>query len=178
MGIKLRSGKKSQFYIHCRMVQNSEWGPHLWNILHMCAEKCGKQSTYTLHIDQVRAWIQLLKLTEAILPCALCQKHYKEWLHTHKLSSFLEKRISSEFHEAAKKWVWKLHNHVNKERKISELDYEHIIPTYSLKTTKDLQESIEKLKEVLERAKLQRQVDGIYIREWFACLSSLRRLMV
>jgi hypothetical protein len=158
------------------MVQNSEWGPHLWTILHICAENTGKQTTPLLHMDEIRAWIHLLRLTEAILPCPLCQKHYREWLKASPLPAFLEMKSVVAFQEGAREWVWKLHNRVNEQRGITSMPLEEAIELYREKRTRDLQQSLEKLMEVLDRAKLQRQVDGAFVRDWNQRLNTFRRL--
>jgi len=140
------------------MVQNSEWGPHLWKILHKCAEKCGKQTIQMLHEDEIRAFIHLLQIVDAILPCTLCEKHYREW-RMKRPPAFLGK-TPAEFHEAATHWVWELHNHVNQMRGLA------IMPFSEDFGTKDLQESLKTLMEVLHRARLQRLISADSIREW------------
>ena len=159
------------------MVQNAEWGPHLWTILHICAEKCGKQPTPLLHLDEIRAWIHLLKLTEAILPCPLCLKHYREWLKANPLPAFLEMRSGTAFQEGAREWVWKLHNRVNEQRGVEIMSLEAATELYREKGTRDLHQALEKLMEVLNRAKLQRQIDGAYVRDWSQRLATLRRFI-
>ena len=159
------------------MVQNSEWGPHLWTVLHICAEKTGKQTIPLLHMDEIRAWIQLLRLTEAILPCPLCQKHYREWLKAYPLSAFLEMKSTTAFHDGTREWLWKLHNRVNEQRGVSTLTIEEATELYREMRTEDLQQSLKKLMEVLDRAKLQRQIDGAFVRDWNQRLTTFRRLV-
>jgi len=160
---------------HGRMVQNSEWGPHLWQILHICAEKCGKQPTQMLHMDEIRAWIHVLRLVEAILPCLLCKKHYHTWLKNNPLQGFLEIKSPLAFYEAARNWVWKLHNTVNEQRGIEAIPFDEAMDLYATKGTKDLHQSLEKLMEVLDQAKLQRTIDGAFVREWTHRLGLFRR---
>ena len=159
------------------MVQNAEWGPHLWSIIHICADRCGKQTSALLHMDEVRMWIHFLQLVEAILPCALCQKHYRAWRKAHPLQKFLDMRNPMAFREAAQEWAWHLHDTVNEQRSVERMPLDAAKELYKTKTTADLQQSIDKLMEVLERAKLQRLVDGAHIREWRAKLSLLRRFI-
>ena len=156
------------------MVQNNEWGPPLWMILHICVENCGRQPSAILHTDEVRAWIQLLHLVEAILPCPLCQKHYRDWLRMHPPKRFLDKRNPTGFYEAAQKWLWDLHDKINEQRGVERMSLEEAKELYSTKTTADLQRALERLLEVLERAKLQRLIDGIHAREWRQKLALLR----
>ena len=81
------------------------------------------------------------------------------------------------FREAAQEWAWHLHDTVNEQRSVERMPLDAAKELYKTKTTADLQQSIDKLMEVLERAKLQRLVDGAHIREWRAKLSLLRRFI-
>lgn len=159
------------------MVQNSEWGPHLWEILHICAEKSGKQSTHILHMDEVRLWISFLKMTEAILPCPLCQKHYRKWLEEHSVTRFLDTSNPETFSNLIRKWLWSLHNAVNEQRQITALSFDEAMSLYKTKGAKDIQQALEKLLNVLNEAKLKRLIDGAFLREWKQILSRLRRFI-
>lgn len=173
----MRPGVCIQFYGYGRMVQNSEWGPPLWQILHICAEKSGKQFTNQLHIDETRAWIQLLKLTEGILPCPLCQKHYKAWCMKHPPTRFLDIRSPVAFNEALRKWLWELHDTVNRQREHIGPTFEEATALYADKRTSELQQALERLLEVLQRATLERRIDGAFVREWKLRLSFLRKFL-
>ena len=59
---------------------NEVWGPILWNLLHGIAEHVGKGGNQT---EESYSLIQLLKLTEKIIPCPTCKEHYKTWLTYH-----------------------------------------------------------------------------------------------
>ena len=159
------------------MVQNSEWGPPLWTILHTLAAKCGRQSSQMLHMDEVRAWIHMLQLVEAILPCPLCQKHYRDWRKANPLKNFLNARTPTAFYDDAQRWVWRLHDSINDQRGVARMSFEEAQTLYSTKTTADIQQALERLLEVLERAKLQRLIDPIHTREWLMKLAFLRRIM-
>ncbi|NBV77847.1 hypothetical protein EBR66_06805 [bacterium] len=159
------------------MAQNSEWGPPLWNILHICAEKSGKQFTHILHTDEIRAWIQLLKLLEGILPCPLCQKHYKTWITQHSVYSFLDIRAPQAFYEKIRRWLWELHDTIHRQRGIQGPTYEDAMALYTNRGTRELQQSLEKLMEVLDRAILLRLIRGEFVREWKGRLGFLRKLL-
>jgi hypothetical protein len=127
-------------------------------------------------MDEVRAWINMLKLVEAILPCPLCQKHYRDWRKANPLKEFLQTNPAL-FHEDAQQWVWRLHDSINEQRGTARMSFEEAQAIYSGKTTADIQQALEKLLEVLERAKLQRLIDPIHTREWRAKLAFLRRIL-
>jgi hypothetical protein len=130
-----------------------------------------------LHIDEVRAWVAVLKITEAILPCPMCQNHYRAWLKANPIVAFLAIRSPSAFAEAAQAWLWRLHNSINRDRNVGEMTEEDAKALYASKTTKDIQQALDRLLNVLAEAKLQRLIDGVYTREWRAKLAHLRRLV-
>jgi len=126
-------------------------------------------------MDEIRAWIAVLQMTEAILPCPMCQNHYKAWLKANPLKLFHDLRNPAAFREAAQSWLWRLHNTINKERSVAEFSLEDTKALYSDK--KSVQQPLDKLLEVLEKAKLQRLIDGIFAREWKGKLNHLRRFI-
>jgi len=130
-----------------------------------------------LHMDEIRAWIALLKITEAILPCPLCQNHYRAWLKANPTAAFLTIRSPAAFAEAAQEWLWRLHNSINRDRGLSEMTAEDAKTLYASKTSADMQQALDRLLNVLAEAKLQRLIDGIYTREWRGKLVNLRRLL-
>ena len=159
------------------MVHNREWGPHVWRVLHICAERSGKQPNQMLHMDEVRAFIHILKLLEGILPCPLCQKHYREWQMKYPLKKFMDKRNPTEFHESMKFWLWNLHDSINADRGVDRIPMADALAPYTEMNTTHFQEALNNLLEVLNRAKLQRLIDGIHLREWLAQLSLLRKML-
>jgi len=130
-----------------------------------------------LHMDELRAWIALLKITEAILPCPMCQNHYRAWLKANPIAGFLSIRSPAAFAEAAQEWVWRLHNSINRERGLDEMSLEDAKALYATKTSTDMQQALERLMDVLNRAKLLRLIDGIYALEWRGKLRNMRRLL-
>ena len=119
----------------------------------------------------------MLQLVEAILPCPLCQKHYRAWRRARPLQEFLDIKDSVGFYEAAHQWVWALHDRVNEERGVARPSLEDAKARFSAMGTGDLQQALEKLLEVLDAAKLQRLIDGSYVREWRGRLSLLRTFL-
>jgi len=128
-------------------------------------------------MDEVHTVLNFLKLVKCILPCQLCQQHYTHWLKNHPVK-LLGKQNPTEFHEAVKKWLFNLHNTINEQRGIEPMSIEDAMTLYRTMSSKDFQEALDSLLEVLERAKLQRLVDGSHIREWRQCLSFLRRFIM
>ena len=155
-----------------KMVQNAEWGPPLWRILHTLAERLGQQTHPILIQDEARLWGQLLLQTNTILPCKLCQMHYREWRARHSLEGIRGSYLRDE----SRRWLWALHENVNEERGVkSGIDLSGVEALYGVRTTSDLQADLEALLGVLQRATQAGLLDGTPLRVWKSTLSLLRR---
>jgi hypothetical protein len=160
------------------MVQNKDWGPSLWNILHTCAEQLGKSPVQILLADEIRIWVQLLKVTEGIMPCALCRKHYSEWKKQHPPDAAFNVRLGAEhFKDAARKWVWELHEQVNQRNGQPSFAFENLGPTYSARKKQDLQKDLDTLLEILKKAAILREVEYEYVKQWKGRLDLLRKMI-
>jgi|APCry1669191812_1035378.scaffolds.fasta_scaffold55325_1 hypothetical protein len=95
--------------------KNSEWGPVLWEILHGIAEKAGNTPHQFILDDQQREIIYVLRMLEAVMPCALCRKHYQEWKRLHPLEGL---GSGPGFFPAVREWLFSLHAAVNKSREV------------------------------------------------------------
>jgi len=87
------------------------WGPALWAILHILAERAGKKQTPAAEDEEKRLWRTLLLSLRTSIPCPKCQKHYSDYLKTHSwLTTFSKKGL--EWGLSLKTWLFDLHNHV------------------------------------------------------------------
>ena len=159
------------------MVQNSEWGPPLWRALHTLAERIGRQSSPLLAADEGRAWIHVLRGVELIMPCPMCRKHFREWRIANPIDVLMGGGSL-----ASRMWLWNLHEDVNGRREVpagGRVAFEDLERVYgqAARRREDLQQDIDILVGVLQRATLLRQVDGGVIRAWRGKLGILRRLM-
>lgn len=121
--------------------------------------------------------VSFLQMTEAILPCPLCQNHYRQWIKENPLRHFLDIKNPVRFYDVVRTWLWRLHDSINHQRGVEQMSFDDAVALYATKTTDDLQQALVKLLEVLDRAKLQRLIDGAHIRDWRTKLSNLRRLI-
>lgn len=94
-----------------------EWGPPLWNILHSLTESLGNQKNAIISTDEANEMVFLLRDVEKIMPCALCRNHYNAWRKQHPLEKIAALRGPA-LREAVRKWLYDLHENVNKDRKI------------------------------------------------------------
>jgi len=99
------------------MAQNKDWGPALWTILHTAAEHLGKPRHPINQTDEANTWMLVLKYIEPSMPCPMCREHYRAWLGKQPISQFTALRGPA-LREAARKWVFWLHEEVNKGRGI------------------------------------------------------------
>jgi hypothetical protein len=94
-----------------------EWGNPLWKVLHSITESLGNQKIAILANDEANEIVFLLRDVEKIMPCALCRNHYHEWRRDHPLEQLAALRGVA-LREAVRKWLYDLHENVNKSRKI------------------------------------------------------------
>jgi hypothetical protein len=96
----------------------AHWGLPLWKVLHGMAEKIGYLETPLLAQDEMRETIFFLYSVEAIMPCDLCRKHFKDWKAKHPIGNWPEKYKGrpGEFREQIRKWLWELHQNVNQSK--------------------------------------------------------------
>jgi hypothetical protein len=155
------------------MTQIAEWGPHVWKLLHSCAERAGSS---VLPLDEVRAWVTVLKLTEGVLPCATCRAHYREWRTANPLEDFLGMQ-GERFKGAIRLWLWRLHDAINKRREgVPHYGFEDL-EKYKEVSTTDLNQSYKTLVQILATAVLHRQVNPTVVVDWKRAVGLLRRLI-
>ena len=107
-----------------------EWGNHLWKVLHSITESLGNQKIAMLASDEANEMVFLLRDVEKIMPCALCRNHYHEWRRDHPLEQLATLRGVA-LREGVRKWLYDLHENVNKSRKIeSNITLEQIPDLY------------------------------------------------
>ena len=74
-------------------------------------------------------------------------------------------------------WLWNLHDSINADRGVDRIPMADALAPYTEMNTTHFQEALNNLLEVLNRAKLQRLIDGIHLREWLVQLSLLRKML-
>jgi hypothetical protein len=153
------------------MAQIYEWGPHIWKILHYHAEHAGNS---LLILDEIRAWLSLLRHTEGVLACAACRQHYRTWRQTHPIEEFVG-RDRDTFRDLLRKWLWELHESVNTKKDVA-FPFEQL-SIYKDMSREEVLQSISTLKVVLQKAVLHRQVNPTQVAEWMRALKFLQKLM-
>jgi hypothetical protein len=156
------------------MVANTEWGPPLWRILHTLTERIGGQTHPLLATDEERRWGQLLATLEDVMPCQLCRKHYRE----RKKTLSLEGWHGVPLREESRRWLWTLHEAVNKERGVtSGITLEDLKGVYGARTRDELQADVAALFSTLQKAMQIGLASGDRVRAWKGILAQLRPLV-
>lgn len=123
------------------MSKNKEWGPPLWKILHGLTESLGQQTIPMLATDEVHELVFLLRDLEKVMPCALCRGHYHTWRKNNPIENLTTLR-GIQLRETTRKWLYDLHETVNRSRGIES--------GISLEMLPDLYKSVEIKKEWAE----------------------------
>jgi len=135
---------------------NEVWGPILWNLLHGIAEHAGKGMNQP---EESYSLIQLLKLTERIIPCPTCKEHYQLWLSYHP-PDMLKKLSYDKYSSWVRNFFWALHNEVNRDNK------KEIYPFSSLETNYKNINLNSNLKQLDKHIKLHIQHNALTILPW------------
>jgi len=155
-------------------VQNSFWGPPLWRTLHTLAEKLGRQTTPMIEADENRYWIQLLKSVSGAMPCALCRNHYEAWRKSNPLELFQPLRRVA-LRDAARKWLWSLHETVNKDRGVTGPMLEQMEEMYARRTASDVKKDLDLITTMSKQAMIQRLITGEQYRTFREKMGLLQR---
>ena len=90
------------------------WGPALWTILHVAAERAGQNTLVPLRADEVRELEMLIKSFPVTLPCAICQTHAGQYLATHRFN--WTGKSGPEARNIISRYLYDFHDHVNKNK--------------------------------------------------------------
>jgi hypothetical protein len=100
-------------------MKKSVWGPCIWNVLHTLSIKI-KDS----HFDSQRT--RIIEIIQKIcnnLPCPICSSHASNFLRKNRFSQLKSK-------DQLIRFMWMLHNDVNKRLKKQSVDYDTLLSTY------------------------------------------------
>lgn len=136
--------------------KTSEWGPLLWCMLHGAIEKMGFTPVKSILEDQRREFISILRFVEGIMPCPLCRNHYHEYRAKNPIDKLPVDPL--EFKAAARKWLFDLHEDVNKRNHSSwEIYLEQLPERYS---SVDVNTKSQELYNLLDSALRIRLIEG------------------
>ena len=156
------------------MVNSQAWGPILWRILHTFAEKLGRHKIPLLATDEKRAFVNLLKSVEMVMPCMKCRQHYRAWRQKRPIERFMG---SYDIREDAREWLWALHEEVNTSKAITGPLLSEIPGLYGTRKIQELNDDLQLLVENLHEAALYRHVETEAIHTFRKAFAMLRAIV-
>ena len=66
-----------------QLLLPTQWGPIMWKLLHVVAEKIGQSGSTITDNDQANYVKTMVTMLPSILPCQDCQAHAEVYLSTH-----------------------------------------------------------------------------------------------
>ncbi len=120
------------------MPQPAIWGPALWTILHVAAERAGQNALVPIRLDEVRELELLVRSFPAALPCAQCQVHSRQYIQAHKLD--WSGLTGPDARDKIRRWFYDFHDHVNRNKSTptESIPYEEVETRYTaIKNVKD-----------------------------------------
>lgn len=148
--------------------QNDEWGPLLWKILHVIAEKSGKQSNIYMREDEKRAWPLFIKYFGPMIPCPFCRDHYNEWAGTHPFNLPNDYALWQDY---IKRYFYDLHEMVNARLEKPSFSYDQLTATYG--SEKSIKDTLRALDLLQQRAI---KMGGINLFSWDNWLKPMKML--
>jgi len=150
---------------------NSEvWGPILWKLLHGLAEKTKQVVMDLYRAEEKLFWMNLLKYTEKILPCAICKEHYNDWLKRNNINT-IKTLDAPRLSIWIRNFFWELHNEVNSQNKKESFLFESLSTTYK---DVDFYRNIRDLEAII---KISYQHNLVSINSWQNWLNAFKKLL-
>jgi hypothetical protein len=94
--------------------QNEVWGPALWTILHVFAERLGAQTAPILADQEAQEIDYFVHLLPRALPCPVCQGHMLEYVRDHPFKWNTLRGVALK--NTVREWLWNFHEAVNAQR--------------------------------------------------------------
>lgn len=92
-------------------ISPSDWGPLLWKLFHIMAERIGNSGVDSLDRDMAIALEFILEHIPHILPCFECQNHARTYIRSHPFNQIKNKR-GIELQNFVRQYFFEFHNHV------------------------------------------------------------------
>lgn len=148
--------------------QNEEWGPLIWSILHILAEKAGRQTNTLTMGDEQRAWPLFVTTLVQIIPCPYCKDHFQQYLRETPFQLPPDYTLWKEY---IPEYFYLFHEAVNARLKKPSFPQSELSKTYKDSgRLKDIQSSLDK---IVERAI---KMGGVSLFHWRAWLKQTNML--
>ena len=107
-----RKGTPAAFFAEALAASGNpeHWGPALWSILHILANRCGRSGNLSLDLDEARAFEFIIGNLPLILPCEECSSHARIYIAGNPLRC--SERKGGELAACIQTWLLNFHNAV------------------------------------------------------------------
>lgn len=116
-----------------KMVLNypdtTQWGTHLWTILHSLAERSDRLTAPEHAKFAKQQWVFFFEELPKILPCPECQNHAQQWLKDHPVN-VIKTLPESNMYPWIVLWVYEFHEDVNRRLGKPSFPLEGLRPKY------------------------------------------------
>lgn len=107
---------------------NEEWGPLLWGIFHILAEKSGCQTISMIQEDERRTWPLFIRSIQLIIPCPECREHFGNFVKEHPFEPPSDYKLLRNY---VRMWFYTLHEEVNARLGKPNFSFESLSSTYA-----------------------------------------------
>jgi len=94
-----------------QLLLPTQWGPIMWRLLHITAEKIGQSGSKIMDADQANYVKTIITMLPSILPCGDCQAHAETYLSANPFP-VVTNVYSSDLSNTVRVWLFMFHNHV------------------------------------------------------------------
>lgn len=92
-------------------ISPSDWGPLLWKLFHITAERIGNTGVVSLDRDEAFALTFVIENIQNVLPCSECQAHAGEYIRKNPVTALKIKK-GAELQNFARNYFLNFHNSV------------------------------------------------------------------
>ena len=94
-----------------QLLLPTQWGPIMWRLLHIIAEKIGQSGSKLMDADQANYVKTIITMLPNVLPCGDCQAHAKTYLSVNPFPELIN-LYGRDLSNAVRVWLFMFHNHV------------------------------------------------------------------
>ena len=94
-----------------QLLLPTQWGPIMWRLLHITAEKIGQSGSKIMDADQANYVKTIITMLPHVLPCGDCQAHAEAYLSANPFPILINVH-GSNLSDMVRLWLFMFHNHV------------------------------------------------------------------
>lgn len=98
-----------------QLLLPTQWGPIMWRLLHISAEKIGRSGNKITDMDQANYMKTIITMLPSILPCADCQAHAETYIGANPFP-VVKDLYGPDLQVPIRLWLFLFHNHVRQRK--------------------------------------------------------------